>query len=174
MKKPQALREYILNALPDLPQDQDRLLIFANEGKLRSTFAPGFSFEMSYVLDLIITDYSGDPEIFGIVIFSWLMDNQPELLANIKNTEGIHFEAELIDNGKYDLNFKIPLSERVIVKKNPEGKFELSYPAEPTYTEFEKPVDFELIDKDGGVLAKWKTVASEGRSLDMPLPGKNP
>ena len=47
MKKPHALREYLLNAIPDLPQDPDRLLIFANDGKLMSTAANGYSFEMA-------------------------------------------------------------------------------------------------------------------------------
>ena len=175
MKKPHALREYLLNAIPDLPKDQDRLLIFANDGKLMSTAATGYSFEMSYTLDLIITDYAGDVDVFGIVLFTWIIDNQSELMANLnKAKDSISFEAELIDNTKYDLHFKIPLTERVIVKKNAEGKFEMSYPPEPQYTEFETPTDFELIDKDGTPLASWTTANKQGRSLDMPFPGKNP
>ena len=47
MKKPNQLREYLLNAIPDLSPDQDRLLIFTNNGSLRSTMVSGFSFEMS-------------------------------------------------------------------------------------------------------------------------------
>ena len=175
MKKPHALREYLLNALPDLQLNQDRLLIFANDGKLMSTLANGYSFEISYTLDLILTDYAGDVDLFGVILFTWIMDHQSELMANLnKAKESITFEAELIDNSKYDLNFKIPLTERVIVKKNNAGKFEISYPSEPQYTEFEPQTDFELIDRDGTTLAAWKTVNSQGRSLDMPLPGKNP
>ena len=158
MKKPHALREYLLNAIPDLLQDPDRLLIFANDGKLMSTAANGYSFEMAYTLDMIITDYAGDVDVFGVVLFTWIMDNQ----------------SELIDNSKYDLHFKIPLTECVIVKKNAEGKFEISYPTEPQYTEFGPPTDFELIDKDGTTLAIWRTADIQGRSLDMPFPGKNP
>ncbi|MCX2582015.1 phage tail protein, partial [Klebsiella pneumoniae] len=83
MKKPHALREYLLNAIPALPQDPDRLLIFANEGKLMSTAANGYSFEMAYTLDMIITDYAGDVDVFGVVLFTWIMDNQSELMANL-------------------------------------------------------------------------------------------
>ncbi|MDR8257764.1 phage tail protein, partial [Acinetobacter baumannii] len=83
MKKPHALREYLLNAIPDLPQDPDRLLIFANDGKLMSTAANGYSFEMAYTLDMIITDYAGDVDVFGVVLFTWIMDNQSELMANL-------------------------------------------------------------------------------------------
>lgn len=175
MKKPHALREYLLNALPDLQLNQDRLLIFANDGKLMSTLANGYSFEMAYTLDLIITDYAGDVDLFGVVLFTWIMDNQSELMSNLdKVKDSITFEAELIDNSKYDLNFKIPLTERVIVKKNAQGQFEMYYPIEPQYTEFEPPTNFELVDKDGIVLAAWTTADVQGRSLDMPFPGKNP
>lgn len=174
MKKPHALRQYLLNSIPDLAINQDRLLIFANDGKLMSTLANGYSFEMSYNLDLIITDYAGDVDLFGVVLFTWIMDNQSELMANLdKVKESITFEAELVDNSKYDLNFKIPLTERVIVKKNDNGQFQLSYPSEPQYTEFESPTDFEIIDKDGSVLAAWTTADVQGRSLDMPPPGKS-
>ncbi|MGQ0519008.1 phage tail protein, partial [Bacillus sp. D-CC] len=77
----------------------DRLLIFANDGKLMSTAANGYSFEMAYTLDMIITDYAGDVDVFGVVLFTWIMDNQSELMANLdKVKEAITFEAELIDN----------------------------------------------------------------------------
>ncbi|MFH4289535.1 phage tail protein, partial [Acinetobacter baumannii] len=77
---------------PDLPQDPDRLLIFANDGKLMSTAANGYSFEMAYTLDMIITDYAGDVDVFGVVLFTWIMDNQSELMANLdKVKEAITF-----------------------------------------------------------------------------------
>ncbi len=41
MKKPNQLREYLLKAIPDLSPDQDRLLIFTNNGSLRSTMVSG-------------------------------------------------------------------------------------------------------------------------------------
>ena len=107
MKKPNQLREYLLNAIPDLSPDQDRLLIFTNNGSLRSTMVSGFSFEMSYTLDLVITDYAGDVDVIGVVLFTWIAENQPELMANHeKGKQAISFEAELIDNSKYDINFQ--------------------------------------------------------------------
>ncbi len=76
-----------------------------------STAANGYSFEMAYTLDMIITDYAGDVDVFGVVLFTWIMDNQSELMTNLdKVKEAITFEAELIDNSKYDLHFKNPFN----------------------------------------------------------------
>ena len=175
MKKPNQLREYLLNAIPDLSSDQDRLLIFTNNGSLRSTMVSGFSFEMSYTLDLVITDYAGDVDVIGVVLFTWIAEHQSELMANHeKGKQSITFEAELIDNSKYDINFQIPLTERVIVKKNAEGKLEVSYPAEPQYTPFEKPTNVTLTDSSGQELASWTTTEKEGYSMAFLPPGKNP
>lgn len=175
MKKPNHLREYLLNAIPDLSPDQDRLLIFANQGSLRSTMAGGFSFEQSYTLDVIITDYAGDIDVIGVVLFTWIAEHQSELMANHeKGKQAITFEAELIDNSKYDINFQIPLTERVIVKKNAEGKLEISYPAETQYTQFEKPTNVTLTDSSGQELASWTTAEKEGFSMAFMPPGRNP
>lgn len=175
MKKPQHLREYLLKAIPDLSPDQDRLLIFANKGSLRSTMVGGFSFEQSYTLDVIITDYAGDIDVIGVVLFTWIAENQPELMANHeKGKQAITFEAELIDNRKYDISFQIPLTELVIVKKNAEGKLELSYPSEPQYTTFGPPTIISVMDTTKNELTTLTTVEKQGWSLDMPPTGRNP
>lgn len=175
MKKPDHLRNYLLNALPDLSPDQDRLMIFTNKGTLRSTMAGGYSFEMAYTLDLTITDYAGDVDVIGVVLFTWIAEHQSELMANHeKAKQAITFETELIDNSKYDLNFQIPLTERVIVKKNADGKLELSYPSEPQYTAFESATEFIVLDPSGNQLTSWMTIDKQGWSLDMPPTGKNP
>lgn len=175
MKKPNQLREYLLNAIPDLRPNQDRLLIFVNNGSLQSTMVSGFSFEMSYTLDVDISDYAGDVDVIGVVLFTWIAENQPELMANHEEgKQAITFEAELIDNSKYDIIFQIQLTERVVVKKNAEGKLEMSYPAEPQYTQFEQPTNVTLTDSSGHELASWTTPEKEGWSMAFTPPGKNP
>lgn len=175
MKKPNLLREYLLEAIPDLSPDQDRLLIFANNGTLRSTMVSGYSFEMAYTLDLIITDYAGDVDTIGLVLFTWIAKNQPELMANHeKGKQAISFEAELLDNSKYDLNFKVPLTERVVVKKLENGKLEISYPGEPQYTEFGQKQTISIRDPLDNELTTITPADKKGWSLDMPPTGKNP
>lgn len=175
MKKPDHLRNYLLHALPDLSPNQDRLLIFTNNGTLRSTMANSYSFEMAYTLDLTITDYAGDVDVIGVVLFTWIAENQSELMANFdKQKQAITFETELIDNSKYDINFQIPLTERVIVKKNEQGQLELTYPGEPQYSSLEPSTNITLTDSTGIELASWTTPEKQGWSLDMPYTGKNP
>lgn len=175
MKKPNQLRTYLLNSIPKLSSDEDRLLIFANNGTLRSTMASGFSFEMSYTLDLIITDYAGDVDEVGLVLFTWIAENQPELMANHeKGKQAITFEAELLDNKKYDLNFQIPLTERVVVKKLQNGQLDISYPGEPKYTEFDSPRTISVVDPSDSELTTMTTTEKTGWSLDMPPTGRNP
>ncbi|WP_347453654.1 phage tail protein [Acinetobacter thermotolerans] len=175
MKKPQALREYLLKSLPNLSPDEDRLLIMANNGTLRSTMASGFSFEMAYTLDIIITDYAGDVDAIGVVLFSWIAANQPELMANLdKSKQAVSFEAEMIDNHKCDIQFQIPLTERVIVKKLENGQFDISYPGEPTYTELEPAQVISVRDTNDIELTTIETANKTGWSLDMPPTGRNP
>lgn len=61
MNKPSSLRSHLLAAVPELRHNPDRLLIFIDQGRMRSTAAPGLSFEYSYTLNLIFTDYAGHP-----------------------------------------------------------------------------------------------------------------
>ncbi len=175
MKKPQALREYLLKSLPNLSSDEDRLLIFANQGTCRSTLSGNFSFEMTYTLDIIITDYAGDVDEVSLVLFTWLAENQSELLANIeKGKQAINFEAELIDNKKYDINFQIQLTERVVVKKLADGRLEMSYPGEPELKTFDPPQTISIRNSQDEELATVTTKEQSGFIFDMPPTGKNP
>ena len=72
MKKPQALREYLLKSLPDLPIDQDRLRIIADQGSMQCLLTSGYSFEMSYKLEILLTECVIEPEVIALVIFTWL------------------------------------------------------------------------------------------------------
>ena len=44
MNKPSALRAHLLAAVPELHKNPDRLLVFIDNGTIRSTAAPGLSF----------------------------------------------------------------------------------------------------------------------------------
>lgn len=132
MKKPASLRAALVAALPDLARDPERLLVFIDAGALHSTYAPGLSFETAYTLNLILTDFAGDPLVVWLAILIWLRVNQAELLDNIdKRQSGITFEADIIDHDKVDLSIKLQLTERVIVKDLGNGKLDISIADEP-------------------------------------------
>ena len=155
MFKPASLRAFLTSANPELARDPDRLLVFIDNGTIRSTAAPGLSFEYSYTLNVILTDYAGHPDAVAIPLLAWLLVNQPELLTNLeKGKTAIAFEADVLDNSKVDLSLKLPLTERVIVKKQEDGSLQVSHPDEPQLFEETFTLDGLRIETpDGEVIA---------------------
>ncbi|MFP5424978.1 MAG: phage tail protein [Gammaproteobacteria bacterium] len=132
MNKPDSLRNHLLATVPELRNDPDRLLVFIDNGTVRSTAAVGLSFEYAYTLNVMLTDFAGHPDALMIQLLAWLMVNQHELLANLeKGKEAIKFEADILDNSKVDLSIELSLTERVIVKKLDDGTLQVSHPGEP-------------------------------------------
>ncbi|PKG93649.1 phage tail protein [Pseudomonas sp. Choline-3u-10] len=157
MNKPESLRSHLVAAVPELKRNPDRLLTFVDNGSMRSTAAPGLSFEYSYTLNIILTDFAGHPDAVVIPLFAWVLINQRELMENQeKGRDAIKFEADILDNSKVDLSITLPLTERVIVKRQADGTLQVSHPAEPV-------VDDELFlvpamrveTSDGELLAEW-------------------
>ncbi|MGK8477783.1 phage tail protein [Stutzerimonas stutzeri] len=157
MNKPSALRAHLLAAVPELHKNPDRLLVFIDNGTIRSTAAPGLSFEYSYTLNIILTDYAGHPDAVAIPLLAWLLVNQPELLTNLeKGKTAIAFEADVLDNSKVDLSLKLPLTERVIVKKQDDGSLQVNHPNEPELFEETFTLDgLRLETPSGDVIAQW-------------------
>ena len=132
MNKPESLRAHLVAAVPELKRNPDRLLTFVDNGSMRSTAAPGLSFEYSYTLNIILTDFAGHPDAVAIPLFAWVLLNQRELMENQeKGRDAIKFEADILDNSKVDLSITLPLTERVIVKRQADGTLQVSHPAEP-------------------------------------------
>lgn len=136
MNKPNSLRAHLLAAVPELRQNPDRLLVFIDDGKLRSTAAPGLSFEYSYTLNLIFTDYAGHPDAIAIPLLAWVLEHQSELMTNLeKSKDAIQFVVDVLANDKVDLSFTLPLTERVIVKRLEDGSLSVTHVAEPPLEE---------------------------------------
>lgn len=132
MNKPDSLRNHLLEAVPGLKRNPDRLLMFVDEGKVRCTAAASLSFEYGYNLQIILTDYAGHPDDVMVPLLGWLKVNQSELLENLdKSKEGVKFEADILDRSKVDLSITLPLTERVIVGTDDQGKTTVKHAGEP-------------------------------------------
>lgn len=167
MKKPSSLRDHLIAAVPELRKNPDRLLIFVDKGSMHSTSADGLSFQYQYTLNLIITDFSGDPAAISIPLFAWVLRHQSELMTNTDNVKkGITFEADVLANDKVDLSISLPLSERVIVKKV-DGRLEVSYPPEPELTPHFDETDVEVY-ADGQLLVAWRSAPPTGVDIETP------
>lgn len=157
MNKHESLRAHLLAAVPDLAQNPDRLMIFIDNGKIRSTAAFGLSFEYIYTLNLILTDYAGHPDAVAIPLLAWILVNQRELMENVdRSKDSIVFEADVLDNSKVDLSIKLPLTERVIVKRQDDGTLQVRHPPEPVVDD--DPFDLESLElwtSDGVFITRW-------------------
>ncbi len=132
MNKPESLRAHLLSTVAELKHNPDRLLVFIDNGKIRCTAAASLSFEYSFDLQVILTDYAGHPDSVMLPLLGWLSVNQSELLENLnKSAEGIQFEADILDNSKVDLSLTLPLTERVVVGKDTDGNTTIHHPGEP-------------------------------------------
>lgn len=122
MNKPESLRAHLLATVADFRHDPDRLLIFIDNGKVRCTAAHTLSFEYSFDLQIILTEFAGHPDSVFLPVLAWLSVNQSELLENLdKVKNGIQFEADILDKDKVDLSITLALTEKVIVGKDDQG-----------------------------------------------------
>lgn len=167
MKKPESLRTHMLNAVTELKRDPDRLLIHTENGKIRCLMSNGLSFEYEYELSFILTEYAGELDAVMIPLLNWVRVNQSELLVNLeKNKNAFKFETVLLDNSKVDLALTIPITERVIVKRQPDGQLNISFPDEPQYEAAAEQTAFKMVDhKTGEVLAEWMSADPENFSF---------
>lgn len=132
MNKPTSLRSHLLAKVPELKNNPDRLLIFIDKGTLRCTAAASLSWEYTYTLQVILTDYPGHPDTVMLPLLGWVSVNQSELLENLdKAKEGIGFEADVLGADKVDLLFSLPLTERVVVGEDASGQTTITHPDEP-------------------------------------------
>lgn len=155
MNKPDSLRDLLLQAVPGLRKNPERLLMFIDQGKVRCTAAASLSFEFSYTLQMILTDVAGHPDSVMIPILDWLRVNQSELLVNMdKSAEGLKFEADMLDRSKVDLSLTLPLTERVIVTRRGGGGFAVEHAAEPQYEGHAEQGSVTLF-ADGEPMATW-------------------
>lgn len=155
MNKPDSLRKHLEAAVPELRKNPDRALIFIDDGTMRSTAAPGLSFEYSYTLNLILTDFASHPDIIAVPLFAWLLVNQRELMENpTKAKEAVQFEVDILNNKKVDMSIKLPLTERVIVKELEGGGLSVVHPPEPQPPEFYSAERWTLYIDDEAV-AEW-------------------
>lgn len=133
MIKPNALLAHLLAAVPDLRRDPDRLQVFIDRGTLVSTGVPNISFEYSYTLNVLITDYAGHPDAVMVPLLEWATRYQSDLFHNRdQQRQGIRFEADLLDQSRVDLSIEVPLTERVGVRPRDGGGYDVEHFPEPS------------------------------------------
>lgn len=161
MYKPAALRAFLVAAIPELARDPDRLSIYIPQGSIVATMAPGLSFEYRYTLNVILTDFAGDPDAVMAPLVDWMRTNQPDDMANADLAQrAIGFEADIISDAAVDLAISLSLTERAISKPRDGGGYVVTHPAEPQPEGMAEAVHWQLYARnettdDETLLAEW-------------------
>ncbi|MNG29247.1 P2 phage tail completion protein R (GpR) [compost metagenome] len=75
-----------------------------------------------------------------------------------------------LDNAKVDLSLTLPLTERVIVRQQADGRLELNHPDEPPLTPH-LPAERYALYQGGTLLAAWDSAPPTGVDIETPHPG---
>ena len=115
------------------------------------------SFEYSFKLNLIVTDYAGDADAIMVTLNAWLKGHQLDLMANEETRKhGIAFEVDLNNHETVDILIKLDLTERVAVKRDDKGRLDIQRLAEiqstPAYDDA-----FWMLYAGDTLLAEWQT-----------------
>lgn len=173
MNKPSSLKQHLIAAVPELRGNPDKLLIFIDQGRIRSTTAPGLSFEYGYTLNVILTDFAGHPDAVAVPLLAWLLVNQPDLMQNLeKAKDAIQFDADILANDLVDLSITLPLTERVIVKRQEGTAHSIEHVPEPQLTEH-WPITAMQLYAGNQLLAEWESAPPVGVDIETPHPVPN-
>lgn len=81
MQKHKSLRKALINAVPQLRNNPDMLRLFADNGHTDSRLASSLSFEKVYVLNVVVTDFTGDLDLIFVPVQAWLREHQPDIMT---------------------------------------------------------------------------------------------
>lgn len=122
MKKPESLRQMLLQFVPALASDPTKLSLFVDKGRIAAV-AGSLGFEYRYTLNVVVQDYAGSPDDLMVPVLAWIGQHQPDLLQRT-DQEPFHFESELLDATTADVSIYIEVDEAVRVTPKEGGGFD--------------------------------------------------
>ncbi|WP_353981697.1 phage tail protein [Salinicola endophyticus] len=114
MRKLNALRQHLIDAVPALQHDPGRLLTFVEDGSIEFARGGNLSHGYSYTAQLVLTDYADAIDAIMIPLLDWLAAYQPDL----PHEQAVSFEAEILSNSAVDVALRVQLSERVVARRD--------------------------------------------------------
>lgn len=114
MIKLQSLRRHLLNSVPALAENPDRLRTYIPEGRIRFHRGQHLSHEYRVTAEVIIIGHTGSTDAVVIPLLQWLSHYQPDLDPET----ALRFSAEVMNDTEVDLIFSVELTERVVALVN--------------------------------------------------------
>jgi hypothetical protein len=123
MNKPASLRAALVEAIPALGADPDKLVVFIDQGTVAASGTRSLSFEYRYVVNALLLDFAGEADAVMVALIDWARAHQPDLVTGGDDPDsGIRFEVDVLNNATCDLSVKMALTESVVVAVAPDGK----------------------------------------------------
>lgn len=125
MEKLNNLTRHLRLKVDDLKNNPERLVAFAEGGKIECHHQQTLSFGYGFNAVLIFTDMSCHTDFILVPLLDWVRTHETELAF-----DAIRFISEPLSNDQYDLRIEIPLTQRVIVTPLSQGGWNTDHPTE--------------------------------------------
>lgn len=110
MEKLHALRKHLIDRVPGLKKNPDRLLTFVEEGVVEFHRGQNLSHQYRMPVRIVLTDYGNSLDLVMVPLLQWLSTYQPDL----NPAEAVRIDAEILSNTALDLSLQVTLTERVV------------------------------------------------------------
>ncbi|MCY0772566.1 phage tail protein [Enterobacter cloacae complex sp. 2022EL-00788] len=154
MHKLKSLRQALIDAVPQLRANPERLQMSVGSGNIDARLASSLSFEKQYELKAKVSGFSGYSEGIFVPVLAWLRENQPDIFTLDEGRKnGYLFQIVLNDDETADISFSLRLTERILVSQN-EGTLLATYSPEPPLPEpVTRPMELYV---NGELVSRWE------------------
>lgn len=133
MDKLTSLKTHLIERVPGLKNNPEKLHIFADNGSIDGDFSANDNFQYNWQTVLICEGFSGHIDTLVLPLILWLKSNQRDL-----NATDIKFLLDPIDTKTADVRIEFPTSQSVHVSQDNDGNYTTEHKVETT-------PDWELI-----------------------------
>ncbi|EPC4045196.1 phage tail protein [Enterobacter mori] len=154
MHKLKSLRQALIDAVPQLRANPERLAMSVGSGNIDARLASSLSFEKKYELKAKVSGFSGDSEGIFVPVLAWLRENQPDMFTLEQGQKnGFLFQVALNDDETAEIGFSLQLTERILVAQE-EGTLLATYSPEPPLPEpVTRPIELYI---NGELVSRWE------------------
>ena len=153
MHKLKSLRQALIDAIPQLSANPERLQMSVGSGSIDARLASSLSFEKRYVLSVNVSGFTGESEGLFVPTIAWLRENQPDIFTLDEGRKnGCTFQLNMNDDGSADISLSLQLTERILVSEEG-GTLDARYAPEPPLPEpVTRPKELYI---NGELVSRW-------------------
>lgn len=127
MKKLSSLKTHLVEQIPGLRNNPDRINVWADEGSVSFAIDDDKkSFAYRFNAIVLLTDISDHLDFVFYPLIDWLRKNERSI-----DPEKIKWLSSPLDGKKSDIRITLPLTQPVLVDDNGDGTVNTTHPDEP-------------------------------------------